>query len=171
MQDLIDRLLTKSKKAMSSEEEIADLARLREEWETARQCIDICSKADTHLKENASTIENYATGDETIQFLVSTDGKTVHGKNQGFGWRTRQVGGHFSDTSLQQLSRDISSISFQKSDVESPSSQGRPPAVPDDGPGNGLSSKFDDQYGQGFKLTSKSHTEVARPLKGQEKTG
>jgi Fungal N-terminal domain of STAND proteins len=51
MKDIIDRLVTKSKTAMTSEDEVADLARLQEEWETARQCMDICSKADNHLKK------------------------------------------------------------------------------------------------------------------------
>jgi hypothetical protein len=37
-----------------------------------------------HLKENISTIENYATGD-AIQFMVSTDGHTINGKNRGLG--------------------------------------------------------------------------------------
>lgn len=31
-----------------------DLERLKEEWETARQCMDLCLKADQHLKENVS---------------------------------------------------------------------------------------------------------------------
>lgn len=59
-----------------------------------------------------STIENYAVGD-ALQFMVSTNGKTICGKNHGLGWRTRQVGGYLSDASLQQLSRDMSNISLQ----------------------------------------------------------
>jgi hypothetical protein len=80
IKDLIDQLVTKLKPAMTSEEDLADLVRLREECETARQCMDICSKADIHLKENISTIDKYATGN-AIQFMVSTDGKTIHGTN------------------------------------------------------------------------------------------
>lgn len=156
MKDLIDRLVTKSKAAMTSEEELADLVRLREEWETARQCMDICSKADIHLKENISTIENYATGD-AIQFMVSTDGKTIHGKNRGLGWRTRQVGGHLSDVSLQQLSRDMSSISFGN---EGPSSRGDKLSVPDDGGEKKPGSEFRERYGPGFKLTSRATTDT-----------
>ncbi|KAF9883069.1 hypothetical protein FE257_004126 [Aspergillus nanangensis] len=99
MRDLTDRLLTKSKHEMTPNE-YQDLIRLRDEWDTARQCMDICSKADDRLKESISTIENYATGD-SVQFMVSTDGKTLYGKNTGLGWRTRQVGGYLSDASVQ----------------------------------------------------------------------
>jgi hypothetical protein len=60
-----------------------------------------------------STIENQAEGD-AIQFMVSTNGKTICGKNCGSGWRTRQVGGYMSDVSLQQLSQNILSNDQQK---------------------------------------------------------
>merc|ERR1712025_776821 len=52
------------------------------------------------------TIENYSTGD-AVQFMVSTNGKNICGKNRGLGWRTRQVGGYMSDAALQQLSRTM----------------------------------------------------------------
>jgi len=159
MQDLMDRLVTKSKTAMTSEEDVADLARLRDEWETARQCMDICSKADNHLMENISTIDNYATGD-AVQFMVSTDGKTIYGKNRGLGWRTRQVGGHISDVSLQQLSRDLTSINIRNTANEGPPSRSDTPSVPNDGVENGPISDFRERYGQGFKLTPKSVPDV-----------
>jgi hypothetical protein len=159
MKDLIDRMVTKSKRAMTSEEELADLVRLREEWETARQCMDICSRADIHLKENVSNIDNYATGD-AIQFMISTDGKTLHGRNRGLGWRTRQVGGHLSDVSLQQLSRDMSSISFHNTGNEDPSSRGSTLPVPDDGVENKPGSEFRERYGRGFKLPSRTTAET-----------
>jgi hypothetical protein len=140
---------------MTSEEELADLVRLREEWETAHQCIDICSKADIHLKENITTIDNYATGD-AIQFMVSTDGKIIHGKNRGLGWRTRQVGGHLSDISLQQLSRDMTSINFEKKENEGPPSRSDILSVPGDAVENKPDSEFGERYGPGFKLISKT---------------
>ncbi len=153
MKDLVDRLVTKSQAVATSEEELVDLVRLREEWDTARQCIDICSKADLHLKENISTIDNYATGD-AVQFMVSTDGKTIHGKNRGLGWRTRQVGGHLSDVSLQQLSRDFSGTGFQITRSESPS--GNTPFVPDGKTERNPGSEFEERYGPGFKLSSRT---------------
>ncbi|KAK2035757.1 hypothetical protein LZ31DRAFT_511914 [Colletotrichum somersetense] len=112
MQQLMDRLIEKAAK-MNSEHEVAQLATLLEEWNTARQCPSICSSAEIHVKENISIIENYATGDDTVQFLVSTNGNTIHGKNRDYGSMTRQVGGHLSNASLQQMSRDISRISLQ----------------------------------------------------------
>jgi hypothetical protein len=112
MKDRINRLVTKSKTAMTFEEDLADLVRLQEEWETTCQSREICSKAEMHLKENISTIDNFAIGD-AIQFMVSTDGNIIHGKIGGLRWRTRQVGGHLSNVSLQQLSQDMSRITFQ----------------------------------------------------------
>lgn len=158
MKDRIDRLVTKSKTAMTSEEDLADLVRLQEEWETTRQSREICSKAEMHLKENITTIENYATGD-AIQFMVSTDGNVVHGKNRGLGWRTRQVGGHLSDLSVQQLSRDMSMARFQHNENEGPSSRGNTVSVLDDGVKNKPGSEFKERYGPGFNLTPRTSTE------------
>jgi len=148
----MDRLLRKSKTAMTSEEEFTDLARLRDEWETARQCIDICSRADNHIKENISIIDNYATGD-AVQFMVSTSGNVLHGKNQGLGWRSRQVGGYLSDVSVQQLSRDMTSLNFRDTGNEGPSSRDNTAPVPGDGVENEPASEFRERYGRGFKLT------------------
>ncbi|KAH8799707.1 hypothetical protein F5884DRAFT_114522 [Xylogone sp. PMI_703] len=157
MKDIINRMVNKSKTNMTSEEEHADLLRLRDEWETARQCVEICSKADMHLKENVvvTTIDNYATGD-AVQFMVSTDGKTLYGKNKGLGWRSRQVGGHLSDASLQQLSRDMFSVHLYNSTAEIP-----PPVVgtftaPDEGMENRSDSEFGGRYGPGVRLASKT---------------
>jgi hypothetical protein len=130
MKDLIDRLLDKAKVAALSEDDLVDLARLRDEWDTARKCVEICSSASLHLKENVSTIENYGVGD-AVQFLVSTDGRTIHGRNQGLGWRTRQLGGHVTDASLQKISGDFTAMSFQNIGRTDSSSQGQRPAGAD----------------------------------------
>ena len=63
-------------------------------------------RTDTTPPQIMSTIENYSTGD-AVQFMVSTNGKNICGKNRGLGWRTRQVGGYMSDAALQQLSRTM----------------------------------------------------------------
>lgn len=166
MKELIDRLVTESKAATTSKENVADLARLREEWDTTRQCQEICSKADTYLKENVSTIENYATGD-SIQFMVSTDGTVLHGTNRGLGWRTRQVGGHLNDTTVQQISRDFSTINIQNTGSESPSSRDNTQPVPDDSEMKHKSgSKFKERYGPGVKLTSGTTPDVAMSSAG-----
>ena len=170
MQDVMNRLLTKSKRAMTSEDEFMDLTRLRDEWNTARQCMDICSKADTHLKENITSIDNYATGD-AIQFMVSTNGKPLHGKNRGLGWRSRQVGGYISDVSVQQLSRDLTGIAMRNTGNESRSSPGNTAFAPDEVIGNEATSEFKERYGQGFKLTPKSSTTSAEGRRSNSQKG
>lgn len=155
MKDLMQRMLAKSGSMMASSDDLADLARLQEEWETARQCMNICAKADGHLKENVSVIDNYATGD-AIQFMVSTDGKTIHGKNRGLGWRTRQVGGHLSDATVVQLSQDMSRINVQgpRSAGESPQSSSESDKLPADW----------DRHGRGFRLHTKPPTDAVPPV-------
>ncbi|KAN0111104.1 hypothetical protein V8E51_007491 [Hyaloscypha variabilis] len=160
MKDRMDRLMTKSKGMITSEEDFADLEKLREEWETTRQSREICAKAEVHLRENISTIDNYATGD-AIQFMVSTDGNIIRGTNRGVGWRTRQVGGHLSDLSLQQLSRDMSSIHFQYNDGSF--SQTNTTSDPDNRVENAPGSEFKSRYGPGFKLPPKVTADIHRP--------
>jgi len=166
MKELIDRLVTESKAATTSKEHLADLTRLQEEWDTTRQCQEICLKADTYLKENVSNIENYATGD-AIQFMVSTDGRILHGINRGLGWRTRQVGGHLDDTTVQQISRDFSTINIQNNGSESPSSRDNTQPVRDDSETKHKSgSKFKERYGPGVKLTSGTAADSAMSSAG-----
>jgi hypothetical protein len=153
MINLVDRLVTKSKGSTSSDEEYADLARLRDEWETARQCMNICSKADTHLKTNISTIDNYGTGD-AIQFMVSTDGNIINGRNRGLGWRTRQVGGHLSDLSVQKISGDFTNTISHNTRTNDLSSKRNTPSVPADGMEHRPASGIQERYGHGYKLPS-----------------
>ncbi|CAI7626004.1 unnamed protein product [Penicillium pancosmium] len=151
MRDVMDRLLAKSRTATSSDEDAQDLSRLRDEWETARQCLDICSRADSHLKENVSIIENHGTGD-SLQFMVSANGKILHGKNRGLGWRNRQVGGYMSNESIQQLSKDLAAVhSSQLRDKVSISNHGFTPNPGDMEEGE-TTAEFKERYGQGFTL-------------------
>ncbi|KAJ5778487.1 hypothetical protein N7520_001733 [Penicillium odoratum] len=151
MRDIMDRLLAKSKSVISSDEEAQDLSRLRDEWETARQCLDICSRADNHLRENVSVIENYGTGD-ALQFMVSANGKVLHGKNRGVGWRSRQVGGYLSDESIQQLSRDLATM--QTSHLRGEDSFPKAGATPsaDDRMQGETTAEFQERFGKGFTL-------------------
>ncbi|KAL3478560.1 hypothetical protein BJX99DRAFT_224314 [Aspergillus californicus] len=165
MESLINRLLTKSASASASQEELTDLARLRDEWETTRQCIDICSKADDHFKETITTVDNYATGD-AVQFMVSTDGQVIHGRNRGLGWRSRQVGGHLNDTSLQQLSRDFTTISVRHTANDDLSTSNNTPATASNMSSNESSSEFDRRYGRGSQLTPRSTPSMPGSWKG-----
>jgi hypothetical protein len=161
LETLFDRLMAKSRIAMT-QEEFSDLKRLQEEWKTARQCIDICSKADYHLRENISVIDNHASGDETVQFLVSTNEKTIHGKNRGYGLRIRQVGGHLSDESLQQLSRDITRISLHNASIEGVSIQGDLLSETNDAVERESTSGLREQSGRGMTVNSRPNPEVTK---------
>ncbi|KAH6661716.1 hypothetical protein B0J14DRAFT_526010, partial [Halenospora varia] len=56
-----------------------------------------------------------------------------YGTNRGLGWRPRQVGGHISDLSLQQVLREMSSIHLEHGNNRgSPSSRGITISVQDD---------------------------------------
>lgn len=151
MKDLTNRLMTKFQAAAASPDEIAEIARLQDQWEAARQCMEICSTADDHLKENVSIIENWATGD-AVQFMVSTNGKLLRGKNRGTGWRTRQVGGSLSDATVLQLSRDMSTTSLRNKDHDDRPEQDICSACPNDRTDNGTGANFKERYGQGVRL-------------------
>ncbi|EWZ33803.1 hypothetical protein FOZG_13497 [Fusarium oxysporum Fo47] len=101
MRDLLDRLATNSKMPVSSDE-IEDLTDLWKEWETVRQCLDICSKANDNLEEKIFIVKNHATGNDEFQLLASIDGETTCGKGVGFSWRARQLEGRASDRTFQQ---------------------------------------------------------------------
>jgi hypothetical protein len=106
MQDVLDRMMSNSSVTMT-QEDTRYLARLREEWATARKCRDICVQANQRLKENISVIDNHATGNKAVQLLVSNSQKTIHGKNRGYGDQIKQLGGHLSDESIQKVSGDF----------------------------------------------------------------
>ncbi|KAL4816631.1 hypothetical protein BDW67DRAFT_41055 [Aspergillus spinulosporus] len=167
---LFDRLIAKSASAPASNEDLTDLARLRDEWETTRQCIDICSKADSHFKATITTIDNYATGD-AVQFMVSTDGQVIHGRNRGLGWRSRQVGGHLNDTSLQQLSKDFTTINIHHTANNDSVSPKNTPATASDMASSEPASEFDRRYGRGSQLTPRSALNITRSWKSSMKSG
>jgi hypothetical protein len=155
MKEVRNKLVTKSKTAMTSNEDIADLLRLQQEWETTQQAMNIFSKAENYLRDNVSVIDNYATGD-AVQFMVSTNGKVIHGKNRGLGWRSRQVGGHLSDEALKQISHDMSTIVIQnvgKPDSSPPASGTRSSQDEEE---NKPSLAVKDHWSQGVKLGGKS---------------
>ncbi|KAL4744512.1 hypothetical protein BDW72DRAFT_188353 [Aspergillus terricola var. indicus] len=168
--NLIDRLLVKSASGSTSHDDLADLARLRDEWETTRQCIDICSKADSHFKETITTVDNYATGD-AVQFMVSTDGQVIHGRNRGLGWRSRQVGGHLNDTSLQQLSKDFTTINIHTAMNNDSSSPKNTPATAGDMASGESASDFDRRYGRGSQLTPRSAPSITGSWKSSMEIG
>lgn len=146
--ELFNKLVCKITGTSGSQEAAADIARLRDELESARQSMNLVSSASRELEKSVSVIENHATGD-AVQFMVSTDGQTLHGTNRGLGWRTRQVGGHIDAETVRQISRDLSRLPSQETGPAS------------DAPlSDSLS--FKRRFGDGYKLASTS-TEQMRP--------
>ena len=132
-----------------SETETAEMARLKDEWESTREQMNILSKASQHLESSVSVIENHATGD-AVQFMVSTNGKALHGTNRGLGWRTRQMGGYVSNETVQKGLQEMMSIRIRREAggvfVSMASDQ--------EGIGEekGPSPGFTKRYGEGFQL-------------------
>ncbi|RYC79002.1 hypothetical protein BFJ63_vAg18121 [Fusarium oxysporum f. sp. narcissi] len=150
-QKVSERIDAGSPTAVASDDKLL-LDNLNDEVNTLRHCLNFCSNIDTYLEEKISNIENHAEGDDTIQFMVSTDGKPLNGKNHGVGLRLKQAGGHFKEQSLQQISRDFTTISLHqtgssKSSKNTPSPAANPETttVPPGTPFNG----------RGFTLTPK----------------
>ena len=115
--ELFGRLIEKMKETSVSSGDVAELATLREEWESTRESMNFLSVAGDRFEHAASTIKNHATGD-AMQIMVSTNGKTLFGTNEGFGWRSRQIGGHMDDETVRQISKDMVSINIRHSDTE-----------------------------------------------------
>jgi hypothetical protein len=157
MQDILDRMASKSSTTMT-QEDASYLVRLREEWATARQCRDICAKADQHLKDNISIIDNHATGDEAVQFLVSNSLKTIHGKNRGFGDQIKQLGGHLSDESIQKVSGDFLQMSIRSSGIRASSRSSD--ALSKDNDVNEGKRHWRPQYGSGRTLKPELDSDV-----------
>ena len=157
---LFDRLMSKLDITSASQENAADIARWREELMSTRKSMDILSTASSHLEKNITIIENHATGD-AVQIMVSANGKTLHGTNRGLGWRARQIGGYLDNETVRQISRDMVTISIQNTDNKEPPPQGETPTVSDGKGRDGRHSQFMERYGEGFKLTSKSTSNIS----------
>jgi len=104
---------TTPRSAMSPEDKAAS-EKLQTEARTIRNCLDFFSDVDEVLESRMSNIENHADGDDIIQFMVSTDGNLLQGKNRGSGKRLKQAGGHLSNDSFQQMSQDFKEISIHE---------------------------------------------------------
>jgi hypothetical protein len=150
---LFSRLTEKMKASTTSTVEVADIARLRDEWESTFESIDILSKANSYFEHETSVIENHATGD-AMQVMVATDEKTLHGTNRGLGWRSRQIGGRMDNETVRQISRDMVTFSIRNVQNEEPQPRRATPTASSKEEEDSGYSKFDTRYGQGFKLAS-----------------
>ncbi|CRG92702.1 hypothetical protein PISL3812_09768 [Talaromyces islandicus] len=70
---------------------------------------DLATRSHNNRNGNTSNITNYSTGDAVL-FMVSTDGTVLNGNNRALGWRARHLGGHLSNATVRQISRDFTSI-------------------------------------------------------------
>lgn len=122
MQDVMNQILSQSKTKPLCEKDEQELARLKDEWNTIQQCLDICSRADGHLRNEVSAIDDYGTG-HASKVIVTTYDQLQHGKNRASGWRMRQVGGYVSDDSVQALSKDIAAFNTGVPKGEEPPSE------------------------------------------------
>lgn len=160
---LFDRLMSKLDPTSASQENTADITRLRDEWQSTRKSMDILSAAGNHLDQNISIIENHAAGD-AVQVMVSTNGKTLHGTNRAVGWRSRQIGGYLDDETVRQISRDMVSITINTNNDKEPQPGGEAASVSvdrgeeGDRGREGRDSQFMERHGKGFKLPSNMPT-------------
>ncbi|KAL4990763.1 hypothetical protein BDW68DRAFT_185488 [Aspergillus falconensis] len=145
MQDLMDRLRSESKNAANFDEDAQDLLTLRDQWESARQCLNVCSVAGDHLNKNISVIENNSTGNN-LQFMVSTRKELLNAKNRGL------VGGYLSNESVRRISRDLVGILPDRMMGKlSISEDGSTPNAGDVVVAETIT-EFKEIYGEGFKL-------------------
>lgn len=156
---LFNRLADKMRATNNSSAAADDVTRLRDEWESAYQSMELLSSAANQLERSVSVIENHATGD-AVQFMVSTKGKVLRGTNRGLGWRTRQFGGYLDDETVRQLSRDMNRVSLRSGDEAQHSA--RSPRS-EDVPKITRHEEFSERFGEGYKLTSSSVAQVRAP--------
>lgn len=139
-----------------SAEDQASLDKLQTEAKTLRQCLEFCSDIDGYLESQMSNIENHAEGDDTIQLMVSTNGKPLTGKNRGIGQRLKQAGGLFGDASLQQVSTDFKNIALHHTGLEGRNTKRSSSISGDDSTSAEPLSPFGNRHGPGFTLTKDS---------------
>ncbi|EXA30551.1 hypothetical protein FOVG_18080 [Fusarium oxysporum f. sp. pisi HDV247] len=150
-QKVYERINAGSSTAVSPDDKLL-LDNLNDEADALRRSLNLCSNIDTYLEEKISNIENHAEGDDTIQFMVSTDGKPLHGKNHGVGSRLKQAGGHFKEQSLQQISQDFTTISLHQTGGNKSSKNTPSPTINPESASVPLETPFS---GRGFTLTPK----------------
>ena len=102
--------------------------------------------------------------------MASTGEKTIHGKNQGFGAKTGQVGGHMSDDTIQQSLRIMEGIFGPTTGLDGSSLERGATSVPVNGTVEETGSSF---KGKGFQLvsnpSSSTQTMLTRPAEDESR--
>jgi hypothetical protein len=79
---------------------------MAEEFESIRQCLNICMHASEEAeKVRVNIVEDITTAEDSRQVLVSTIGDLITARRVDAGARSLQCIGQMSDETLQQLSR------------------------------------------------------------------
>jgi hypothetical protein len=149
-QKSVSERLSTSSDAPSAEDKVA-FDKLQKEVQTLRRSLEFLSDVDAYMEIKISNIENHAEGDDTIQLMVSTDGRPLIGKNRGVGKRQKQAGGHFGDASLQQVSGDFKSIALHQGGHAENDAKFIEPVPGDDASPN-PKPPFGGRHGPGFVL-------------------
>jgi hypothetical protein len=80
--------------------------RMAEEFESIRQCLNICMQASEEAEKiRVNIVEDVTTAEDSRQVLVSTVGDLITARRVSAGARSLQCIGQMSDETLQQISR------------------------------------------------------------------
>ena len=80
--------------------------RMAEEFESIRQCLNICMQASEEAeKVRVNIVEDVTTAEDSRQILVSTVGDLITARRVNAGARSLQCIGQMSDETLQHMSR------------------------------------------------------------------
>lgn len=125
----------------ASDEQAAEKEKIEEEMDSIKQCLAICAETSSQADKNRTNVfEDISMADDGYQVFVSTIGDLISARRITAGARSIQLLGQMSDDSLQQLSRDLGHTAIEKA------------AEPQTGKGT----QFEDRYGAGVKLVSKT---------------
>ncbi|RYP57927.1 hypothetical protein DL769_009197 [Monosporascus sp. CRB-8-3] len=132
----------RTQESNTRDEHAAERGRISEEIESAKECLEICSRASEHIKEvRTNVFEDVSAAEDANQVIVSTYGDLISAKRVTAGIRATQLLGQMSDAALQQLARsrgiDLSGHSGTVKDVEERAKG---------------TIEFEDQYGIGHRL-------------------
>jgi hypothetical protein len=141
LQDINNRLQNLSQRDGSSNEQRADQERIKEEMDSIKQCLNICSQAAEQAVQGRINVFEYVElADDGHQIIVATLGDLISAKHVKAGARSAQWLGQMSDTSLQKLSQDHSRRTVEKDTESNPE----------------INVQFEDRYGAGYKLKTGS---------------
>lgn len=146
LQDVNSRLEKFSSQPLKeSNEQAAEQDRMKEEMESIKQCLAICSQATMQAnKERTNDFEDISLSDDGQQVVVATFGDLISAKRVTAGARSFQWIGQMSDESLQQLSRDRGRIATENATQQQ----------------TGTDAQFEGRYGAGVKLRSRNLNDV-----------